>query len=195
MMVRPWPSMKVRTPVMVARGMEGRFLFFTFLSPLPPFSSSEPAVVWLLCPDRQDEGVKRRRRSCLLFELHLRPLPWACPTLLRSLLRETKKARKAVTEVMIRPISADIICQNVSHTESIVPLWCRPEARITVTTMMTMVRQRDNASASFWVHLTRICQISRTGMNKTRRSFWSACVLPFRRTDCTRRGTYSVDPL
>lgn len=36
-----------------------------------------------------------------------------------------------------------------------------------VTATITIVKQRDSARAAFWLHLTRICQMSLTGMYKT----------------------------
>lgn len=85
-----------------------------------------------------------------------------------SSLRETKNARKAIPAVMMIPTSADINNQYVSHRLSInIPERTRPEARMMVTTIITTVRQRDNAKTIFWDHRTLICQMTCIGIAKT----------------------------
>lgn len=81
---------------------------------------------------------------------------------------ETKKARKAMPAVMMIPTSPDINNQYVSHKLSINwPRRTKPEARMMVTTIITAVRQRDNAKTIFWDHRILICQMICNGIART----------------------------
>ena len=80
---------------------------------------------------------------------------------------EELAVRIAANDVKIRPIEADMYCQNVSHVASTVSWYERPDIRATVHIITTTVRQRENTNASFSAGLIFTFHISRHGMKRT----------------------------
>lgn len=143
--VRPCPWMKVRIPVMAARGAwressGGRSL----------------RLPYLLFPARR----RKRHESGRLSLQRTNPLPLVYHFSLDSgegdsplpPTADTKSVRKAVTAVMVTAMFAAMNCQYAIHTMSnaltVRPVEI-PATRITVQMMVSMVRHKVNAKASF----------------------------------------------
>lgn len=99
------------------------------------------------------------------------------PLLFFSLLRPTKKERKAVEAARMRPTSAPISCQNTVQTVSSLVPSRRPESRTMVIETTPIVRQREQARAIFWVQRTLIWEMRRTGMSRTVRLISAILIL------------------